>query len=130
MVSAFWWLFTLIMVSCYTANLAAYLTIERMDSPIQNVDDLARQKTIKYGWYPNGPTERFFKVRVKPQAMVLQGQYLIEHERSAEVFYNFRTQITQHTSLCGKHFKMTQPTMQVRIKPSLIKFQFNDINSD
>ena len=63
MVSVFWWLFSLIMVSCYTANLAAYLTIERMDSPIENVNDLANQQIIKYGWYPNGSTDKFFKVR-------------------------------------------------------------------
>lgn len=30
-----WWLFTLIVCSSYTANLAAFLTVSRMDSPIR-----------------------------------------------------------------------------------------------
>lgn len=32
-----WWLFTLIVCSSYTANLAAYLTVSRMDSTIRYV---------------------------------------------------------------------------------------------
>ena len=38
-----WWFFTLIMISSYTANLAAFLTVERMESPIESAEDLARQ---------------------------------------------------------------------------------------
>lgn len=30
-----WWLFTLIVCSSYTANLAAYLTVSRMDHAIR-----------------------------------------------------------------------------------------------
>ena len=35
-----WWFFTLIMISSYTANLAAFLTVERMESPIESAEDL------------------------------------------------------------------------------------------
>ena len=38
-----WWFFTLIIISSYTANLAAFLTVERMITPIENADDLANQ---------------------------------------------------------------------------------------
>ncbi len=34
MIAGLWWFFTLIMISSYTANLAAFLTVERMESPI------------------------------------------------------------------------------------------------
>ncbi|XP_078672347.1 glutamate receptor ionotropic, delta-1-like [Branchiostoma floridae x Branchiostoma belcheri] len=44
-----WWLFTLIIISSYTANLAAFLTVTRMDSPIRSFDDLASQTEIPYG---------------------------------------------------------------------------------
>ena len=36
-----WWFYTLIFVMFYTANLAAFLTVKRMDSPIASADDLA-----------------------------------------------------------------------------------------
>ncbi|NXQ61378.1 GRIK3 protein, partial [Anthoscopus minutus] len=33
-IGGIWWFFTLIIISSYTANLAAFLTVERMESPI------------------------------------------------------------------------------------------------
>ena len=42
MIAALWWFFTLIMISSYTANLAAFLTVERMESPIESAEDLAK----------------------------------------------------------------------------------------
>ena len=49
------------MISSYTANLAAFLTIERMDMPINSVEDLAKQTKIKYGCLESGSTNTFFK---------------------------------------------------------------------
>ncbi|MCP9259355.1 Glutamate receptor 4 [Dirofilaria immitis] len=60
--SSAWWFFTLIIVSSYTANLAAFLTLEKMTPPIESVDDLAAQKRILYGIVKGGSTEEFFKV--------------------------------------------------------------------
>ncbi|XP_064627054.1 glutamate receptor ionotropic, kainate 2-like isoform X3 [Lineus longissimus] len=59
--SGIWWFFTLIMISSYTANLAAFLTVERMISPIQSAEDLSKQTDIKYGTIINGSTYTFFK---------------------------------------------------------------------
>ncbi|XP_043469345.1 glutamate receptor ionotropic, kainate 2 isoform X3 [Leptopilina heterotoma] len=61
MVAGMWWFFTLIMISSYTANLAAFLTVERMDSPIESADDLAKQTKIKYGALEGGSTATFFR---------------------------------------------------------------------
>ncbi|XP_023230158.1 glutamate receptor ionotropic, kainate 2-like isoform X2 [Centruroides sculpturatus] len=55
-----WWFFTLIMVSSYTANLAAFLTVERLGAPIENVEDLAKQNHIQYGCVQSGSTQSFF----------------------------------------------------------------------
>jgi hypothetical protein len=63
-VSGIWWFFTLIIISSYTANLAAFLTVERMTSPIENADDLSKQTEIKYGTIWSGSTMTFFKVSV------------------------------------------------------------------
>ncbi|KAG1665514.1 Glutamate receptor ionotropic, kainate 2 [Nymphon striatum] len=61
MLAGTWWFFTLIMISSYTANLAAFLTSQRMSSPIESAEDLVRQTKIKYGSYAGGSTEMFFR---------------------------------------------------------------------
>ncbi|NXP40770.1 GRIK4 protein, partial [Leiothrix lutea] len=60
-VSGVWWAFTLIIISSYTANLAAFLTVQRMDVPIESVDDLADQTTIEYGTIHGGSSMTFFQ---------------------------------------------------------------------
>jgi len=60
-VAGIWWFFTLIMISSYTANLAAFLTVERMDAPIESAEDLAKQTKIKYGCKYGGSTYSFFQ---------------------------------------------------------------------
>jgi hypothetical protein len=57
-----WSFFTLIMVSSYTANLAAFLTVSRMDTPITNAEDLAMQTRVAYGCSKGGSTRKFFRV--------------------------------------------------------------------
>jgi hypothetical protein len=79
MVAGMWWFFTLIMISSYTANLAAFLTVERMESPIESAEDLAKQTKIKYGCLESGSTRAFFRVSYKerhvwlPQVRFHQG---------------------------------------------------------
>ncbi|XP_030751946.1 glutamate receptor ionotropic, kainate 2-like isoform X2 [Sitophilus oryzae] len=60
-VSGVWWFFVLIMVASYTANLAAFLTVETLVTPFKNIDELARQTDISYGVKKNGATENFFR---------------------------------------------------------------------
>ncbi|XP_055212112.1 glutamate receptor ionotropic, kainate 4 isoform X2 [Gorilla gorilla gorilla] len=55
------WAFTLIIISSYTANLAAFLTVQRMDVPIESVDDLADQTAIEYGTIHGGSSMTFFQ---------------------------------------------------------------------
>ena len=74
-----WWFFTLIMMSSYTANLAgqcqpfpciapllfsspAFLTANKMSSPVNGAEDLSKQTKIKYGTYCCGSTNAFFQV--------------------------------------------------------------------
>lgn len=64
-VGGVWWFFTLIIISSYTANLAAFLTVERMVSPIESAEDLAKQTEIAYGTLDGGSTKEFFMVRNK-----------------------------------------------------------------
>lgn len=62
MVTTVWSFFTLILISSYTANLAAFVTVQRLKIPIENIEILSRQTEVKYGCIKGGSTEHFFKV--------------------------------------------------------------------
>ncbi|XP_055348050.1 glutamate receptor-like [Paramacrobiotus metropolitanus] len=62
---AAWFAWSMIVVATYTANLAAFLTVNRMTSPIQTIDDLAYQDPTKveYGYdILNVASAHFFNV--------------------------------------------------------------------
>ena len=60
-ISASWWMFVLLMVSCYTANLAAFLTVNKIENSINSVEDLISQTEFKYGTHENGSLVRFLE---------------------------------------------------------------------
>ncbi|KAK3587505.1 hypothetical protein CHS0354_003648 [Potamilus streckersoni] len=48
LVAATWWLYGFLLTAFYTANLAAFLTVNRMETPISSLDDLSKQQNIEY----------------------------------------------------------------------------------
>ncbi|XP_077486226.1 glutamate receptor ionotropic, kainate 2-like [Amblyomma americanum] len=60
-IAASWWLFSFVLVSSYTANLTAFLTRERLHSPMESVEDLAKQSEVRFGCVRSGSTQAFFK---------------------------------------------------------------------
>ncbi|CAG9865359.1 unnamed protein product [Phyllotreta striolata] len=60
-VSGFWWFFILTMVSSYTANLAAFLTVTTLVAPFKDIDELAEQKEIEFGAKNKGATANYFR---------------------------------------------------------------------
>lgn len=48
------------MLATFTANLAAFLTVERMQSPVQSLDQLARQSRINYSVVRDSDVHRYF----------------------------------------------------------------------
>jgi len=75
-VASVWYLFIIIIISSYTANLAAYLTAARMNSPINSVDDLAKQTAIKYGTRSSGTTKDFFRVSHTALSLTFQLKFV------------------------------------------------------
>jgi hypothetical protein len=59
---SFWWIFTLLMLSTYTANLAAYLTVNIIESPINSLEELAGQDKIKPLIFSGSNLHTLFKV--------------------------------------------------------------------
>ena len=45
---AAYWLFIVLMLATFTANLAAFLTVERMQTTVQSLEELGRQSRINY----------------------------------------------------------------------------------
>ena len=48
LVAATWWLFGFIVIASYTANLAAFLTVSRLETPVDSLEDLAKQYKIQF----------------------------------------------------------------------------------
>lgn len=61
LVAATWWLFGFIIIASYTANLAAFLTVSRLDSPIESLEDLSKQYKIKYAPQAGTSTATYFE---------------------------------------------------------------------
>uniref|UniRef100_A0A8C4HQN4 Glutamate receptor n=1 Tax=Dicentrarchus labrax TaxID=13489 RepID=A0A8C4HQN4_DICLA len=58
-----WWLFTLIVCSSYTANLAAYLTVSRMDNAVRSFQDLSKQVDLVYGTVRDSAVYDYFQAK-------------------------------------------------------------------
>jgi len=69
--AGFWWLFVLIVVSTYTANLTAFLTVKRLKHPVTSLDDLASQTKVKYGIVNHGSLYDFFKSQIGVSLIVV-----------------------------------------------------------
>uniref|UniRef100_A0ABM1IVT1 Glutamate receptor ionotropic, kainate 2 n=1 Tax=Polistes dominula TaxID=743375 RepID=A0ABM1IVT1_POLDO len=61
LVAATWWLFGFIIIASYTANLAAFLTVSRLDTPIESLDDLSKQYKIQYAPVRNSAAYIYFE---------------------------------------------------------------------
>ena len=46
--AAAWWLFGFVVIASYTANLAAFLTVSRIENEITGLDDLYKQTKLKW----------------------------------------------------------------------------------
>lgn len=82
-VAGAWWLFCFIVIASYTANLAAFLTVSRLDIPIESLDDLAKQYRIKYA----------------PIDGTAENAYFERMAYIEEIFYNVWKQMSLNDSL-------------------------------
>ncbi|XP_044756675.1 ionotropic receptor 25a-like [Coccinella septempunctata] len=60
LVAATWWLFGFIIISSYTANLAAFLTVSRLETPVESLEDLSKQYKIEYAPMNGSSTATYF----------------------------------------------------------------------
>ena len=62
--AATWWLYGFLLIAFYTANLAATLTVTRLETPIESLDDLSKQQSVRYGPV-NGTAALVYFTRMK-----------------------------------------------------------------
>ncbi|XP_078600206.1 glutamate receptor ionotropic, kainate 3-like isoform X1 [Branchiostoma floridae x Branchiostoma japonicum] len=61
LLGGFWWLFSLIVMATYTANLTAFLTVKRLETPIRSLEDLVHQSTVEFGTVRGNFLYNFFR---------------------------------------------------------------------
>ncbi|XP_077984459.1 glutamate receptor 4-like isoform X2 [Glandiceps talaboti] len=127
-VGGVWWFFTLIIISSYTANLAAFLTVNRMISPIESADDLSKQTEISYGSVKSGSTREFFKTsnvetyqkmwafmsQAEPTVFVDTVQNGIDRVRSSKGQYAFLLESTMND-----YISQQQPCDTIKVGDNL-----------
>jgi len=86
LISSLWWVFTLVLACCYTANLGAFLRTEPLQQPLQSFDDLSRQNRVRYGVLHGGSTYQFFK------------------DSKVSIFHNMWTYMSEHPSLLTRSY--------------------------
>ncbi|ESP00055.1 hypothetical protein LOTGIDRAFT_112937, partial [Lottia gigantea] len=109
LIGSAWWFFTLIIISSYTANLAAFLTIEKMLTPIDSADDLVRQTDIKYGTKMEGSSWEFFE-QSQVQTYKLMYKYMKENKDEV-LFKNVRDGVEKVRSGKNKYAFLLESTM-------------------
>uniref|UniRef100_A0AAN0LH94 Glutamate receptor ionotropic kainate 2 n=1 Tax=Polyphagotarsonemus latus TaxID=1204166 RepID=A0AAN0LH94_9ACAR len=60
LVAATWWLFGFIVIASYTANLAAFLTVSRLESKIDDLKKLSKQYKVRYAPVDDTATDFYF----------------------------------------------------------------------
>ncbi|KAK6308526.1 hypothetical protein J4Q44_G00217970 [Coregonus suidteri] len=60
-ISAFWWVFAVVLLACYFSNFNAMLRSDSKHVSVNNFEELAKQDVIDYGTVEGGSTFNFFK---------------------------------------------------------------------
>ncbi|CAN7981939.1 unnamed protein product [Ixodes pacificus] len=83
-----WWIFSLIVMVAYASVLGEFIIRYRDRPTLNSVDDLLKQKDIKYGTYRRGSTQSFFQKSTFPQYMELwQGMQSQGDEAFVDNYY-------------------------------------------
>ncbi|KAK2587125.1 hypothetical protein KPH14_002887 [Odynerus spinipes] len=67
-----WWLFGFIISAAYTANLAAYQTLLRMEKHVESLSDLRRQYQIEYSAVYGSATHEYFVSMVEVEKILYE----------------------------------------------------------
>ncbi|CAH0547819.1 unnamed protein product [Brassicogethes aeneus] len=107
---AAYWLFVVLMLATFTANLAAFLTVERMQAPVQSLEQLARQSRINYTVVQDSLTHEYF----------------INMKHAEDTIYRMWKELTLNTSTDDKRYRVWD--YPIREQYGQILLAINDSN--
>ena len=93
------WTFSVLLVSIYTANLAAFLTVTRLTTPIEELRDLADQREISYGTIAKTSLSTFFQVLFPPLNRIECLKHLLSTASK-----HFLLQNMFNVKICHEHY--------------------------
>ena len=67
-----WWMFVVLVVGCYTANLAAFLTVTNIGTTINTVEELMAQSQVQYGLIKDSGVHQLLKVTTTSSIIFVQ----------------------------------------------------------
>ncbi|ENN75289.1 hypothetical protein YQE_08066, partial [Dendroctonus ponderosae] len=115
LVAATWWLFGFIIIASYTANLAAFLTVSRLDTPIESLDDLSKQYKIQYAPVNGSSTMTYFQRMADIEAQIWKDMSLNDSlsdvERAKLAVWDY--------PVSDKYTKMWQAMKEAGLPPDL-----------
>ena len=78
---AAYWLFVVLMLATFTANLAAFLTVERQQNTVKSLEELNRQSKITFTVLKDSPYLEYFEVSDEGREVWLTlSEITVEHE--------------------------------------------------
>ena len=102
-----WWFFVLIIVSMYTANLTAFLTLKRVGVDISEITDLLYQDTYKWGVIKDRNIESRLLNHIDPRyhELAIKGEMVNSLTEAQELVKEGRFVFIDEGSVIDYHFR-------------------------
>ncbi|XP_037959244.1 glutamate receptor ionotropic, kainate 1 [Teleopsis dalmanni] len=108
LLTAFWWIFALLLSQTYIAKLASFITSSKMEGSIRDLHDLVGQNKIQFGTIKGGSTSMFFSesnesdyrvawnkmIAMKPDAFTSSNKEGVDRVRRSRGRYAFLMETT------------------------------------
>ena len=62
-IASFWWIFSVVITATFTANLLAFVTVEKPSTPFNWSEEMVKQKEYKFGIAGGSAASDFFQVK-------------------------------------------------------------------